>query len=493
MKKQQIITKLFLAILTVTIFFSCEGDFLEQEITLGVTTQQLKDYSKANPNLVAGLVPGIYSLTFQFEVGGWGGHTDFGHKSLDIASDLMSGDMVLTSKRYGKFAKEYELTDMTKTGGRPYMTWRYYYKVIRATNGIIDSFGDKMPTTEKGKNTYGQAKALRAYAYLYLVNYFQHPYLESKDKLSVVLYNKLDDKTKGLASVNDVYKLIVNDLKTSIIALDKFNRKNKSEINKYVATGLLTYAYLFMGEYSKAEQTASNIINNGGFTLMSKEEITKSGFSSINIPGWMWAIDLTTDNSPKLPTFWGMVDVFTYSYASVGNAFAIDQGLYNAIPATDERKKQFAPFFKSMPNQFLPLKKFYDANRKYQGDRTWANDEVYMRVAEFYLAKAEAQARQGNDAGAKATLLQLVSQRDTKASEKINPLSGQELLDEIYFQWRIEMWGEGKSLFAAKRFKKTITRGANHIDLAGKSYPYNDKRMIFEIPESELNNNPLIK
>lgn len=483
--------KYILLLLSIVVLFSCQEDFLDKEPTGVMTSEQLKKSAKVNPAVSQSLVPGIYSLTFQWKVGGNGSHTDFGHKSLDMASDLMCGDMVLGSKRYNKFVRIYELTGMTKTGGRPYMTWRYFYKVIKAANEIIASFEDKIPENETAKATYGQAKALRGYAYLYLVSYFQHPYLESADKPSVVLYDAPSSDSKGLASVKEVYDLVIGDLETATEALANFNRTNKSEINKYVAQGLLVYAYLNKGEYAKAETAANNIISNGGFTLMNKTEVVKSGFNSINIPGWMWAIDLTTDNSPALPTFWGMVDIFTYSYASVGNTFGIDKGLFDAIPSTDIRKTQFADAFGN--GQLLPINKFYDAARKYQGDRTWTNDEVYMRVAEFYLAKAEAQARQGKDAEARKTLLELVKERDDNAESRISSLSGQALLDEIYFQWRVEMWGEGRSLFAAKRFKKTMTRGSNHIDLAGQSYKYNDPRMIFEIPESELNNNPNIK
>ncbi len=480
--KNNRIKLLLLLIGIVTI--SCNKEFLEKQPTAALSADKFKEVARLNPGVAQSLIPGIYSLTFQFGVGGNGGHTDFGHKSFDMASDMMAGDMVLTSKKYNKFVGEYALTDMTKTGDRPYMLWRYCYKIIRATNKLIAGYEDKMPDTDEAKAVYGQAKALRGYAYFYLANYFQQPYLESQDKGCVPLYTEPAVNAKGLATVKEVYDVVISDLETASKALVNFNRTNKSEMNKYVAEGWLVYAYLNTGEYAKAEALCNDIINNGGFTLMSKEEVVKSGFNSINIPGWMWAIDLTTDNTPNLPTFWGMVDIFTYSYASVGNSFAIDEGLYQAIPDTDVRKTQFADAFGN--GQKLPTDKFYDAAREYQGDKTWTNDEVYMRVAEFYLAKAEAQARQGNDAGAKATLLQLVSKRDSKASERINSLSGQKLLDEIYFQWRVEMWGEGRSLFAAKRFKKTITRGSNHIDLAGQSYDYNDSRMIFEIPQSEF-------
>lgn len=481
-----------LLFLTVAMLFvSCNKDFLEKEPTGVLTKERLEENrKKGNTGIDKGSIAGLYNLTFRGGTGGTRGHSDFGHKSVDICLDLMSGDMAL-NERYGHFGRVYELNDMTRSDSRARVNWRYYYQIIKGVNEVINSYGDKIPEKEDDKAIFGQVKALRAYSYFYLVNLYQQPYSESKDKLSVIIHDKPGLQLKGQSTVKEVYDFIIKDLEMAITSLDKFNRTNKTQINKYVAKGLLTYAYLFTENYTKAEANANDIITNGGFRLMNNTDVLRSGFNSVSIPGWMWAIDLTTDNTPMLRTFWGMVDVFTYSYASAGHTFGMDSGLYAKIPITDVRKRQFVDAFRD--GQLLPIGKFYDSGRKFQGDRAWTNDLVYMRVAEFYLAKAEAQARLGNETGAKQTLLQLVAQRDAKANERIAGLSGQALLDEIYFQTRVELWGEGKSLFAAKRFKKKLTRGANHIKMRGVSYNYNDQRMIYEIPEQERNNNPKIK
>ncbi|HEU4610273.1 MAG TPA: hypothetical protein VFS31_19270, partial [Chitinophagaceae bacterium] len=72
----------------------------------------------------------------------------------------------------------------------------------------------------------------------------------------------------------------------------------------------------------------------------------------------------------------------------------------------------------------------------------------------------------------------------------LDGLSGQDLLNEIYLQSRIELWGEGKSYLAMKRNKATITRGTNHLYEAGNSFQYNDPRLTFVIPQAEVLNNP---
>ena len=67
---------------------------------------------------------------------------------------------------------------------------------------------------------------------------------------------------------------------------------------------MLAYVYLTMGDYKNAAKLSQEVIDSKQYTLMNKTEIINSGFASVSIPGWMWAIDLTTSNSPALPTFW---------------------------------------------------------------------------------------------------------------------------------------------------------------------------------------------
>ena len=103
-----------------------------------------------------------------------------------------------------------------------------------------------------------------------------------------------------------------------------------------------------------------------------------SGFRSINIGSWMWAFDITKDNTGGLPTFWGQVDYFTYSYCSAGDYKMIDHNLYNEIPETDTRKQWFHP------SVLISWYKFYDAGRKAMGDRTWTNDIVYIYITAVF-------------------------------------------------------------------------------------------------------------
>jgi hypothetical protein len=212
----------------------------------------------------------------------------------------------------------------------------------------------------------------------------------------------------------------------------------------------------------------------------------------------MWGVDLTLAQDIDLISWWGQVDLFTYSYAWAGDPKTIDAGLYNEIRNDDIRKAQFDPpnggleaTYGYGPGDFdyMPLNKFFDPGRVDGGQRQVTTDLLYMRADEFYLLHAEALAHLGQDNNARQELSDFLSTRIADVSY-LNALSGQSLLDEIYLQTRIEFWGEGKSYLAMKRNKATITRGPNHLFDEGNSFPYNDPKLTFVIPQAEVLNNP---
>lgn len=477
------------------VLVGCSKEFLETEPTQFVSSSQLAEYSEDNPGLQAGNVSGIYALMYETGTGGTTGHDDFGQKGYDIVLDLLSSDMVLGGLTYGWFGGIARMTvteDYTVNGN--YIPWRYYYRIIFSANNVIGAFGgnDAVPETDEGKIFMGQAKAMRAYAYFYLANMYAEEYNPSMEILPI--YTDTQSDAQPLSTTADVYALIISDLTDAISLLDGWNRGGKQEVNKYVAEGLLAYAYAAMGNYNEVLPLTTDIINNGGFTLTSEEEAL-GGFNSVNNPGWMWGMDLTSDQGLNLVSWWGQVDIWTYSYAFVGDPKAMDLDLYNSIPENDVRKQQFDTHPDFAANMPLPIRKFWpptaDGTLVPGGERYVEADYLYMRVAEFYLLHAEAAAKTGDEATAREYLKRLLAER-IEDSSYVDGLSGQALEDEIYYQTRIELWGEGKTYLAMKRNKATITRGSNHLIEAGVSIPHNDGRLTLEIPISEIQNNPNI-
>lgn len=471
---------------------SCKDDFLEKEPTEFFTQAQITEAAATDPGVVASTVRGIYSLMVEPETGGSTGDDDFGQKAYDIYGDMLSGDMALSQSVFGWYRAditEFQApTDFTR--GRNRIVWRYYYRVIRSTNATIGALGgnDAIPVNDEGKHLLGQAKAIRAHSYFYLTQYFANDYNPSAEILP--FYDDIDDLNGPKVATSVIYDLIESDLRSAITLLDGFNRSAKNEINQSVAQGILAYVLGSKRDsWGEVATLTKEVIDNGGFTLMSAQEIT-GGFNDVNTPGWMWGIDLTIELGLNLTSWWGQMDSFSFSYAWAGDFKAIDQTLYDAIPENDARKEQFRDT--EYPDRpLMPINKFYDPGRVIGGQRNITTDYVYMRVAEMYLLHAEALAKSGNDPGAQMILKQLLAERIPDASY-VDGLTGQALQDEIYLQTRIELWGEGKSYLAMKRNQATITRGTNHLSNVGIPISHDDERLTFEIPELEIQNNPFI-
>ncbi len=169
-------------------------------------------------------------------------------------------------------------------------------------------------------------------------------------------------------------------------------------------------------------------------------------------------------------------------YASIGLTWRkITKQLLDLIPAADVRKKTFASDRKQT--------KFHLANPS-----QWVYDNLYMRLAEMYLIKAEAEANLGQDANAITTLETLIKKRNASYSYATTAYykgTTDKLREEIYLQRRIELFLEGFSYSDLRRLGKPLARptgtGNHDISKVGIiNMPGTDPRFLFKIPQSEL-------
>ena len=415
----------------------------------------------------------------------------------------MSGDMELEGgQSYGWFAKAAELKTFQKFDvSNNYSVWRISYRTISIANGFFRTAGgdDKLPSDAVPLYNWGQLKTLRALAYLNLAHFYGKPYSEETKSSLVVPINRASDeggKPNKLGTLQEVYDFIIKDLTQAIEAFDKAKvaRKSKQYIDASVARGALSRAYMDTGNWEGAYKVADKLLTDQGakYPLISAEKLLTNGFNNYETPEFIWGIDITKDNTGSLISFWGHMDVYTYSYASVGAYKGINKYLQDQIPEYDLRKGWFAT------DNGTPTGKFFSTSKpKIMGDREWLSDIVFMRMAEMYLIASEAAARKGDDAQAKAILLKLLKERTAEASypeveAKIQQMSNAELLKEILYNWRVEMWGEGFSLTVMKRFKNNVQRSPRNIYFKDETIKWNDPRLTYEIPRNETTNNPLI-
>ena len=458
-----------------------------------------KDFLNTSPTEVVSTAPadvrlnGLYLMTYQTGTGGTSGHTDFGQKNVDICTDMLCGDMALLATNY----RQYQDVANLKATQQPsdnynYIPWRYYYRLIYEANKSIAELAN--PKNNSEKYTLAQFRALRGYAYFYLMQIFTTKYEPNSRTNSIPLYTTADIVSKPRVKQSEVYAQIISDLEFAVTNLAGFTRSKKGMIDKYVAEGLLAYTYAAMGNNQKVADLAQDIVNNSGYPLTTREQIfydttTKKGggFNDVETKSWMWGVDLITENSFDLISWWGMIDIYTYSYAWAGDGKAMDDKLYAQIRTNDIRKKQFN-------RDLLPSNKFFAPDRVIGGQRKISTDYIYMRVDEFYLLAAEALAKLGQDTQAKTIYKKLLKLRYPEATAAtdiayVDALTNAQLQDDIYLNTRIELWGEGKSYFAMKRNHKTIERGSNHVEEKNTTFSYDNPRLTFAIPQNESINN----
>ncbi|MFV0238132.1 MAG: RagB/SusD family nutrient uptake outer membrane protein, partial [Flavobacteriales bacterium] len=389
---------------------------------------------------VAALLNGIYGYFREFNTSKKDyGHDDFGQKSIDLSTDLMTLDMIQT--RHHWFGDDYLLLSNDFTYPRTFINWNFYYVIIRAANRIIKASG----ATEDMK---GQAYALRAFSYFNLVRLYEDTYSVSKDKPAIPIYEEVINEGQPRQTVSEIYKIITADLDQAYVSVTS---TSNTVLNIYAVRGLMARVYLEMQDYTKAAQYA-NEARMGNFTLMGEADYL-SGFSDISNSEWMFGSDITSLTHTTYASFISHIDNTNPGYAGLLKVYkSIDKSLYESIADTDYRKKVF-----NDPSQILDTIVPAYGNLKFRGSEGsfFEADVSYMRVSEMYLIEAEAKAHLGDDSAADV-LFELISQRDP--SYVMSTETGTALVDEIFLHKRIELWGEGQSLFDYKRLRKDVIR-----------------------------------
>lgn len=485
---------------------SCSSSWLDTDTTGSTLTQEQYDNL---PNTAEGAVLGLYSMLYA--TAGGSNHHYFGQKSIDMATDILSGDMAMTANAYGWFVDCEQQQCSSMTAGRNSYFWSYYYTILLNANAAIRSFVALENPTDAQKAALAQCLTMRAYCYFNLAHLYSPGMTDTEsqdrfvgntgmDYLCVPLYNEtssVNEETglvqeQPVASTRAVYDQVISDLNWAVALFDEtgFQRSSKLYLDKDIANAYLAYTYLQTQEFDSAYTVAKRVIDAGNYEILPFDDLTTTGFVDQSNPSWMWGLDVTIENTTHLASFWAHLDVHTYGYAALGAAKALDDELYKSIPETDGRINWFDKSKKCIPSY-----KFYDLARGTNADeydRRWLNDLVFMRIEEMYLVAAEAAARADKLAEAKEELKVLLAQRDETVMATVDGMSKDELLSNLYYNWRIEMFGEGRALMTFKRFGGMKTRGNNHFYKGGETMQAVDPAnpiLLFIIPYSEYTNN----
>ncbi len=473
---------LYIVTAAALLFSSCASELDTEPAGKQVSDEQLTELVKKDPDLV--LAPMMLGMVDYLHTGNRRATTnDRGYMVWNFGLDLQGNDMVLTSLS-NWFADEYMFENLRQqTAALTADRWYCYYKMVYMANQILDL----IPEDAEGAALVYKAQAMthRALAYYFLMNLYQDDYMHGgKEKAGVPYYESTTEGAKGRTPSTEVFAKITADLQEAVAIFEAEGydpMESTSDIDQCVANMVLARVALVSGNYTVAKNAAAAVIAEG-YSLMNEAEYTTSGFQSTELPETIFAYKWTMATSLENRSFASWISrTATDNANNKGIYIAIDNRLYDLIPATDYRKKNFLAEADGKYPAYVNLK-FNTSNYRV--------DEIYMRLSEAYLLKAEAEARGGSASDAQQTLFELVSKRDSAYAKSTK--TGDALLDEIFLQSRIELWGEGHEFFTNKRFNVGVDRtsSANHthkaVKPAGKDFTY-------QIPLSiEINSNPNI-
>lgn len=480
----------FVAVLTM-IATSCDKTYLETSPTSSVDAASAYSTTKN----AAAAINGIYRAVIVRYLASQG-HS--GHPAMMIILDHLGEDLMhgttSASWHVGETRWVAHRSDVNTLTRFPY---EMYYRVIGNANLAVANIDNAKGTQAERDQIKGEALGLRAWAYFNLVQLYGKRYdASAKPNAQLGVPLVLTPTTEGLprATVEEVYTQINKDLAQAATLL-KSARVNKSHINLNVVNGLQARVALTQQNWADAAKFAAEA--RKGFTLMSQAQY-QDGFADITNPEWMWGFDHLEDQSEFFGGYHSYISCNYNSTVIRTYPKVIFSKLYDAIPQTDIRAKMWvkAP---TATNSVVPpggVRVPY-LNQKFRLPGTPSTsamgDVPYMRASEMLLIEAEANAKLGKNEDAAKLLFELVRVRDTSAKQSTN--TGDKLLEEIYFNRRIELWGEGFRFLDLKRLNQPLNRnGGNHIPAITVIYdvPAGDKQWEFLFPRRELDSNKAI-
>lgn len=524
---------------------SCKEEFLETVPTDAVTPAVALADEAGMQKVLNGIHRGLYSQSQTILPGGNSARAG-DHYWVPMGDNLTGGIIHSADANNLGWRNTMQWNDHTvETSLTNKILWYHRYNIILHANMIIEKInqGD-LTETPNLLTIKGQAYTYRAFALLSLVQHFSKGYLIGNPSSDPGVPVILKPQTTGpRGTVEDVYKQIGMDLDEAITAFKKGSPRpsggpeTKSQLNINVAYGLKARWALSKGDWQVAADAA--VAARNGFPLMGEVD-WKSGFNTNDLPEVIWGSNVISTETTFFRSYF-YLSSNTFNGSQVRNNPKIaDKRLVNAIPTTDYRKDVFLPDapnsnssasnqeggWSKNTNPLYTTKTEFDAaiaaiKNTYglvSGHNTHPymhfklknknpgsidpDDIIYMRSAEMYLIEAEAHAMRGADgiAEAQAALQTIAGARDS-AFNAASFSTQADLMKEIKFQRRLELWGEGFGYTDHIRWDEGIDHSTNggsgaseilYQDAFKIEKPSTNNKWIFKIPQAEIDANPNI-
>lgn len=340
--------------------------------------------------------------------------------------------------------------------------WIMTYKAIFGFNATIEGIEKSSVDATVKNRCIAELKFLRAFMYWDLVRNWG----------AVPLITKPLSPSKndyGRTSAAEVYAFIKQDLTAAIAVLPRkseYSTANKFRISKGAAQALLAKIQLYTENWSEASTLADQVISSGDYSL---EPSFGNVWSMTNYNGRESIFETQFQFSTQYPSIGNVFPTTSMSPNEGGwGYFTPSSDLENAfLSEGDNVRLNWTIMRHNFPVAGDPSVTSFDArpssvksgrfNRKIyipRAERTaggrFSKDNIYLRLADVLLIKAEAAAMLNQTSQALAALKTV---RDRVGLTTNMSLTGWPLIDAVRKERRLEMALEGDRLYDLRRWK----------------------------------------
>jgi starch-binding outer membrane protein, SusD/RagB family len=384
--------------------------------------------------------------------------------------------------------------------------WNNGYAAINQINVFLQGLDDNTakyvaPTfpadfSTKANQYRGEARFLRALAYLTLVQYYARPYSDgagSKPGLPLRLKGEKSSENNDLArsTVAEVYTQILEDLnfaETNLPITYATNEAKVTRAHRNAAIALKTRVYLTMGRYNDVATEAAKLVPQTSAPFSATSGIAHKLEASVKtvfaLPQEtaenIFAFGFSTQNAP------GTQNPVAFYYMPTSKGGNGEYGLNKAGIIADTTA--FGP--KDVRRDFILTDATDTYWMKFSSPSPFLDKAPVLRYAEVLLSLAEAKVRTSNTVNTEAIALLNSIRGRSDASRTYTVASfatPQALIDAILLERRIEFLGEGLRNTDLMRLMATIPAKASIGSVEPSSINY-----IWPIPNSELQVNKLM-
>lgn len=423
-----------------------------------------------------------------------------------IKTEMLTDNVYINFNADGQPSQEQERwftfsSMLTAPGFQKDPDWGQLYESIYYANTVLDYLqGMKVETSETDlyEQVRGEALALRAFCYFYLINFYADVYTPENLTLPGVPMplTATDINTNAgnnvRTPIGEVWNQIIQDIEQATVLL---SGKRITDRYRFSSNTLLLFRArvdLMMGRYESASTYALQVMGNYPLADLSELEARMTRNEGIK---------------STLAYNYGFVDsqmnreilFFTGGRAN-GNMFAYETAVMKPVEEllnlskrygelTDYRQFIYDPFEE---NQTIAIKTGKTVYKMYARQDLLCY-YVGFKASEAYLIYAESQARLGQIAPAIQTLNQILTSRmrkDHLVQLKAEDFNADQALNRVLEERRLELAFDGGLRFMDLRRLGKPKIEHTYKDARVYTLAENDPRYLIQIPLSESENSP---